>query len=378
MSINFDVPDKFDPYKAFTKVKFGENAPLLEVELNELQEIQEYHRKVIVQKVFGEENGIISGEITLEDGVLNLTNTVFLFEGSIIETGDVDLEVNVGDTVYLAVSEKEISAQSLIFKDGNINGETIENDLLDSRIGRETSRRLQTVFELTVAKLDETFDYITLGEVTEDGFLSSVKGISSGGNKVVKPFDGNSSLEDIPVGVSTFFVGDDSLGYPYPYSVVTTNKVNDDFMHQTLYVEMQGEAKILERIYQNGNFSGWKEFVDKVKFDDFYSVINRKVDETNNNLTSVISTATDSYNEYALAKDSNGVYTVAELRRKSNDSLYQRSTLSGKDSRGNYTKQVIQTFSTNGTTVTKTEEFQRTYDEEGTLIRKHLVSEVTY
>lgn len=76
----------------------------------------------------------------------------------------------------------------------------------------------------------------------------------------------------------------------------------------------------------------------------------------------------DSYNEYSKNRDDQGVYRLAELRRVKDGTLYQRSTLSQRDARGNYTLQTVETFEGDGYTVKTTDVYDLTYDQDGQIV----------
>jgi hypothetical protein len=66
-------------------------------------------------------------------------------------------------------------------------------------------------------------------------------------------------------------------------------------------------------------------------------------------------------------KDSNGIFTTVEHKRKSDDTLVRKSVLSGGTS-PNYTTRTVTFYAANGTTVTRTDTFTLTYDTDGFLI----------
>lgn len=66
-------------------------------------------------------------------------------------------------------------------------------------------------------------------------------------------------------------------------------------------------------------------------------------------------------------KDANGIYTTVTYRRKTNDSLFATSVLSGGTS-PKYTTRTVTYYQTDGTTVSKTVTFTLSYDTDGILI----------
>lgn len=69
---------------------------------------------------------------------------------------------------------------------------------------------------------------------------------------------------------------------------------------------------------------------------------------------------------YKSGKDSNGIFTVVEAKRKSDGTLAMKSTLSGGTS-PSYTTRTIVYFAANGSTVMKTDSFTLSYDADGEL-----------
>ncbi|WDU84194.1 hypothetical protein [Caloramator sp. Dgby_cultured_2] len=66
-------------------------------------------------------------------------------------------------------------------------------------------------------------------------------------------------------------------------------------------------------------------------------------------------------------KDSNGIYTQVDYKRKSTGKLYMRSVLSGGTS-PNYTTRTVTVYDENGTTVLKTLTYTITYDSDGNIV----------
>lgn len=78
--------------------------------------------------------------------------------------------------------------------------------------------------------------------------------------------------------------------------------------------------------------------------------------------------AETAYNVYKSTPDAYGVYTVVEYKRKSNGTLYRKSTLSNPDANSNYQTQTIQYYNTAGTTVIATETWVISYDTDGNIV----------
>lgn len=177
---DFTVKDKFNKDKNFNRVKFGADAPLLEVELNELQKIQEHARAELIRQ------SIPSGFLTVlpisvgynttysKDGDVQLPSSGFAtalnefrfykhvlnLDGILLSTEVMNL-VKLGlppvtgkrtDLVYIESWFEEIDKDETIGKFGGVNNGTVSNDIQDTRIGAETSRRVQLKWAIKVAE----------------------------------------------------------------------------------------------------------------------------------------------------------------------------------------------------------------------------------
>jgi hypothetical protein len=78
------------------------------------------------------------------------------------------------------------------------------------------------------------------------------------------------------------------------------------------------------------------------------------------------------FNKVPSSPDSNGIYTVVDYKRISNDTLYMKSTLSGGTS-PNYTTQRLQYYDSAGSVVIKTVTITRTYDSNGKVSSESVV-----
>jgi len=184
---DFTVQDKFNPDKSFTDVKFGSDSVLLEVELNEMQKIQNHMRAEILRNMV--HSGFLSMGKTLvgldflrtkRDGAVLVPATYAQFNfknmmqidaikavvnGFMLDiskfvdaTGYSDADLTTGnliqlpdppatgtreDLVFLEVWFEEIGDGETINRYGGTKSGILTNDLKDSRIGEETSRRNQ-------------------------------------------------------------------------------------------------------------------------------------------------------------------------------------------------------------------------------------------
>lgn len=91
--------------------------------------------------------------------------------------------------------------------------------------------------------------------------------------------------------------------------------------------------------------------------------IETMLNENWDKIDSAVTAINETLSSYASGKDSNGKYTTIEWKRK-DGTLFKKSVLSELVG-DNYTVQTITWYDTNGTSVTKTEVYDLTYDEDG-------------
>ncbi|MGC5328874.1 hypothetical protein [Brevibacillus sp. SYSU BS000544] len=75
------------------------------------------------------------------------------------------------------------------------------------------------------------------------------------------------------------------------------------------------------------------------------------------------------YSEYASGKDGNGIYTVMDYKR-SDGTLYMKSTLSNADASGNYQTMTWNFYNAAGTTIVSTKTWTLTYDADKNIVSK--------
>lgn len=148
---DFGKFSNYDPKTAFSSVVFGAQAPVLEVELNELQEI--FNRKLqLLSMLMGDSiivptSGSISYDINSME--LSITNCVAVSGGLITLIPQDRVVMSQDNTVaYLRLTEKVVSHEDTLTENGKVGGETIENPIIDPRVGVETSRRKVIIYSL--------------------------------------------------------------------------------------------------------------------------------------------------------------------------------------------------------------------------------------
>lgn len=152
---SFDRDSNFNAEANFTGVKFGESKPVLETELNELQEIQNEARADIIR------DSIPSGFVKLgeldynymqnhENCVKLKTESIAYVNGykvtipkdTIIDLGKSPEKDIREDLIFLEVWREEVTKDSILTKHGGDHQPQITNSIKDERYPIETTRRI--------------------------------------------------------------------------------------------------------------------------------------------------------------------------------------------------------------------------------------------
>lgn len=165
---DFSLYSNYNKEANFSLIRFGADAPLLETELNEMQEIQRQKIKEVVKRALP--NSILEGDLTYANGTFTIKDAVITVDGEIVYIPSAQLSAVNGDSIYLKVWEKEVNRNSILKKYGYEKGATIPNKMFDARIGEETSRRLVVVYDL-VKTQPTSESYLKLGDVVNGSFV---------------------------------------------------------------------------------------------------------------------------------------------------------------------------------------------------------------
>jgi hypothetical protein len=186
----FDVEDKFNKDKAFTRIRYGRDASLLDVELNEMQKILQSRDEQMTSITLT--NGFLNKPaMTLSSGTLTVPVDTVIFQGKIIEIlQNMTLSGLVNnDVIYLAMWEEVVDFDDTIRRGGNYSGgTTISNsDIIDSELGIESSRRVQLKVQLSKTNLDSSKQYLRIASLSSVGALTDERNRVSLGNILVSP-----------------------------------------------------------------------------------------------------------------------------------------------------------------------------------------------
>lgn len=167
---DFSQLSRFNPDANFKLVRIGADSPILEVELNEMQDISEARYKHLIKSYFG---NAVQGEGTYvySNNNLSIQNESAFVEGNVIEITTLNLALKEGEKAYLKVWEDTIKTGDLIrYKGNQQETRTVDNTLLDSRVGKETSRRIQVKYDLVKATGNDA-TYMYLGKISNGKFI---------------------------------------------------------------------------------------------------------------------------------------------------------------------------------------------------------------
>ena len=177
----FRLLSNFNPDANFKSVRIGSDSPVLETELNELQDISEHRYKTFISNYIGD--GVVNrGTYTYLNNTLTIENEGAIIKGNIIDITRLTLpNLSEGEKEYLVVWEETVNHTTRIKYKGN-NQETkyVPNTMLDSRVNEETSRRIQVLYDLVKEPL-EGQDNLYIGKVENGEFIveCNLKGYQS-------------------------------------------------------------------------------------------------------------------------------------------------------------------------------------------------------
>ena len=198
--MSFEKHSNFNKQANFTEVKFGENKPVLEVELNELQQIQNEARADIIRDSIPSgftQLGEIDYDYCLnnENKIKLKTDSVAYVNGyrinipkdTIIDIGKAPEKEAREDLLFLEVWKEEVTSDSVLTIEGGEGQTEIPNNIKDSRYPIETTHRVALKWRIRhVADVDfNTF--------INDGFNSGLYVDWSKINTQIRPQGGNES-----------------------------------------------------------------------------------------------------------------------------------------------------------------------------------------
>lgn len=184
MSADFSHYTNYKDDTSFSKVVFGSSAPVLEVEMNELQEIVDTKLKAL-HSIVGK-CAFVQGAITLTNvsgSIYNVTvtNCTLIDEGFTVYVDSItssNTTISSGANVYFMLTKARVTGADTLRKYGNTTGTTITNEICDSRIGAETTQReqIQVSLHITTDNVPNDTDvtvYLPIGTIFNGVFTVS-------------------------------------------------------------------------------------------------------------------------------------------------------------------------------------------------------------
>lgn len=138
---SFDVYSNYKDNAGVSSVVFGAEKPVLEVEVNEVQEIQKTMLRRAIKNIMGD--GITDlSKVVYEDGAVKIKEgCALVIDGIMVECTGLSQTVT-SDTVYLQVWEETQNYADTLKEEGNQqDSATVANWFKDTRSDVETSRR---------------------------------------------------------------------------------------------------------------------------------------------------------------------------------------------------------------------------------------------
>lgn len=174
---DFSVLSNYNKKSGFKSVRIGSDAPVLETELNELQEIADHKMNNFIKHFIG--NGLSSlANITYDNdtSTLNIRDNFAFVDGYLVQISSLSVKLEEGQKAYLQVWEDTVTCHDALKLYGNEQETTLlDNYLLDDRINEETSRRIQVKYNLVNNCSTPNRSHLEIGYVQDSKFSLTVK-----------------------------------------------------------------------------------------------------------------------------------------------------------------------------------------------------------
>lgn len=180
---DFTKYSNYSNNSGFSSIVFGANAPLLEVELNELQQII-LNRFSLLLKAFGSPFIDFSNESGVTNGVLTLKDCIgYSKKGHLVYINELTKTLSVG-YCYLKLEEVTVDYTSELKAYGDkTSSVTVQNKIKDDRGYDETSRRKVVNYEVVISTNEilnaNDREYILIGYWDGEQFTQSLNRIAT-------------------------------------------------------------------------------------------------------------------------------------------------------------------------------------------------------
>ena len=238
----------------FNEVKFGANNPVLETELNELQQIQELSKKNLIRDAFG--SGLIKvptsmAFISSSVYTLKLTgDTVAYVDGSriFIPSGTrVSAPSGSASMLFIEVWTEEVNCDSTLNKYGGESTDTIDNYLKDPRVPKETARRIVTKWRLRCDKGTSMTSMKVRGKLSGTSTVS-FSALTSG---IYKGVDESASFDGVVFALPLASISSSKVVTPNYRKIRTADEVYDSLLDLQAEVDEKALATDVTKLSTN-------------------------------------------------------------------------------------------------------------------------------
>lgn len=169
---SFDKYSNFKDNAGVTGVVFGSEKPVLEVELNELQDALKTQMRRVVKNILGDGISDLS-KITYESGSVKIGSGCFLsLNGYVANCTGLSVTAGNNATVYLQSWEETVDYSATLKAEGNQQSSSnVDNWAKDSRSPVETSRRKVMKYTLATSQDSSKFN-LAVAKISADGHIT--------------------------------------------------------------------------------------------------------------------------------------------------------------------------------------------------------------
>lgn len=170
---------RYNKDAGFSSVLFSGDTPVLEVELNEMQEIWREKIRMIFRNYLGD--GLFNlGTMSYDNDtkIFVIQNEQAVVDGELIPITSLTINADEGQNIYLDVFEKDVDYTDTLKKYGN-EQETVlvENEMFDPRVLEETTRRVVLAYTLSLTNATVGHKYLHLAQIVDGDYEVRANGL---------------------------------------------------------------------------------------------------------------------------------------------------------------------------------------------------------
>lgn len=175
---NFDKYSNYSKETSFSSVLYGSEKPVLEVELNEMQQILNVKIGRVLKALGTKVLFLVKPTGNVSQKKLTLNNTLVFEEdkGYVVEIDTASVTYSsTNKEIYIRLEEVDVGYADALRSYGNTNGVAIANPIKDERMPGETSKRKCVIYTLlageTVPTNTDTIKYVHIATSDTGGTL---------------------------------------------------------------------------------------------------------------------------------------------------------------------------------------------------------------